>query len=211
MRLALISLLLIPGVFSKLGWDGIQAVTVSGFECLKKNGYEFLIARVGRSNQLIDEVGIQNIINARKAGWTDVDGYIYPCTSSSCSSGAVQVEKVINELKAKGAKVGRLWMDIEGTWPKDTKHNQEFIEGMLTQATKMGVEVGMYAAHYDYPEITGNWAGAAKYPLWWANYNGQANLDHFVAFGGWSKPTIHQYKGTTAGPCGVSMDLNYKA
>ena len=35
-------------------------------------------------------------------------------------------------------------------------------------------------------------------------------LFSFPSYGGWTKPEIHQYKGTTAGVCGVSMDLNYK-
>ncbi|CAJ0917951.1 unnamed protein product, partial [Mesorhabditis belari] len=93
MKVLLIFAILFLQVSAKLGWDGIQAVTVSGFECLKKNGYDFFVARVGRSNNIVDTTGIQNILNARQAGWTDVDGYIYPCTTSSCPSGAVQEQR----------------------------------------------------------------------------------------------------------------------
>nr|ABN58658.1 lysozyme 1 [Meloidogyne artiellia]ABN58659.1 lysozyme 1 [Meloidogyne artiellia] len=203
-------LLFICGVSSKKGFDGIQAISQSTFDCLKKNGYDFFIARIWQEVNNYDETGIANIKHARAAGWTDVDGYIYPCTKSSCPSGQAQVEAALNRLKTEGAKINTLWMDIEGTWPSDTKHNQQFIEGMVSAAKKAGVKTGIYSGQYSWPQIVGNWNGMDGEPLWWPNYNGHENNDNFPHYGGWTKATMHQYKGTTLGPCGVSMDLNYK-
>jgi hypothetical protein len=46
-------------------------------------------------------------------------------------------------------------------------------------------------------------------PLWYAHYDNVPDFSDFKSFGGWTKPSIKQYKGTTA-VCGASIDLNYK-
>lgn len=48
-----------------LGWDGIQSVSASGFKCLAENKYEFFVARAWESVGNYDNVGIENIKNAR--------------------------------------------------------------------------------------------------------------------------------------------------
>jgi hypothetical protein len=69
------------------------------------------------------------------AGWTEVDGYIFPCLRSGCAPAANQVEATINRLHADGATIGVLWMDIERlNWPADHAQNQAFVRAMVQKA-----------------------------------------------------------------------------
>ena len=201
----------IPFASATIGWDGIQAVSESGFKCLWNNGYRFFIARVWESVGNYDNTGIQNIKNAKAAGWVDVDGYIFPCLRSGCAAAKNQVEATVNRLNADGAKFGMLWLDIERlAWPADKNHNRQFISDMMSQLEAMGINYGIYTNYYNWEEIVGlDWTGASHRPLWWANYNGHQDYTGFKGFGGWSKPSIHQYSGSVNGPCGVNMDQNW--
>ncbi|PAV79923.1 hypothetical protein WR25_23999 [Diploscapter pachys] len=174
------------------------------FECLAKNGFDFYVARVWESIGDLDRTGIQNIKNAKAAGWQFVDGYIFPCHKAGCASPEAQIEATVNNLHSDGVKFGMLWLDIEiQDWPANHATNQNFITRMGNQLTKMGVNWGVYS-------IVGiNWSGVSHRPLWWANYNGHKDFSNFVPFGGWSKPSIHQYAGDVNGACGVNMDLNW--
>lgn len=53
-----------------------------------------------------------------------------------------------------------------------------------------------------------NCAKFSDFPLWYAHYDGIPSFSDFKPFGGWTKPTIKQYKGTSS-LCGASVDLNY--
>jgi hypothetical protein len=48
----------------------------------------------------------------------------------------------------------------------------------------------------------------ASQQLWYAHYDGSASFADFQAFGGWTKPAIKQFQGTTS-LCGASVDKNY--
>uniref|UniRef100_A0A1I7TZB5 Lysozyme n=1 Tax=Caenorhabditis tropicalis TaxID=1561998 RepID=A0A1I7TZB5_9PELO len=213
MKFLFSALLLFVGTVTaaRNGIDFIQPVTVATFQCIKNAGYSFMIPRVFTSLGSIDHTGINNVKNARAAGMTDVDGYIFPCLASHCPGGADQVKQTLDAIKSAGTKVSTLWLDIERlAWPADHNSNRAFIEAMVKEAQAYGQQVGIYSNYYNWQDIVGlDYHGQSNLMLWWAAYDGVKDFSKFAAFGGWTRPTIHQWQGTTAGPCGVSVDMNY--
>ncbi len=72
-----------------VGVDLSQATSLSSFQCAKKDGYSFAVVRVYCSSGHTDSNGPSNINNAWNAGFSHVDGYIFPCFS--CGNPAGQV------------------------------------------------------------------------------------------------------------------------
>lgn len=75
------------------------------------------------------------------------------------------------------------------------------------------MKVGLYSGGWIYPQITGGTADFSSYPLWTAAYpaDGQPpNFDTFKPYGGWTRPLIWQYKGSTQLD-GLNVDLNAAA
>ncbi|VDK48934.1 unnamed protein product, partial [Cylicostephanus goldi] len=186
--------------------SGLQSLTTEQFKCMKSHGYSFFIGRVHESNGAVDSHGIQNLKNAKAgellgtcyltyfdpydaktvqsnyfltAGITNVDGYIFPCTTSSCASPASQVQSTVNALKSAGASVGMLWLDIEiYHWPADHTKNRQFIEAMGKELTALGHNWGVYSSYNNWQSIVGlDYTGMSHKQLWWATYNNEAVSD----------------------------------
>jgi len=170
------------------------------------------MARVYHSNGHVDTEGFQNIKNARAAGWTDVGGYLFPCLSTNCGSGASQVQAVYDGLRSSGAQINTLWLDIETYhWPSNQASNQAFIQDMVNKAKSLGMNVGIYTSSPSWTPIVGaNYHAQSSLPLWWPRYDGHQNFQNFASFGGWTSAQIHQFSGDFHGPCGVSMDQNFR-
>ncbi|CAA97800.1 Lysozyme-like protein 5 [Caenorhabditis elegans] len=208
-----ITILLFCSVVSaaRNGIDINSPVSTSTFTCIKNAGFSFIIPRIYHSSGSVDTVGVQNVKNARAAGLTDVDGYIFPCLKSTCASAANQVKASLDAVKAAGTKISTLWLDIERlNWPADHASNRAFIEAMVSEAKAYGQQVGIYSNYYNWQDIVGlDYHGQSSLMLWWPAYDGVKDFSKYAPFGGWSKPTIHQWSDTTTGPCGVSVDMNY--
>ena len=82
----------------------------------------------------------------------------------------------------------------------------------LVNAVKArGKTPGIYASYYMWEEIMGSptaCTGLGNVGLWYAHYDGVANFNDFKPFGGWTKPNIKQYSGTTT-LCGAGVDLSW--
>jgi GH25 family lysozyme M1 (1,4-beta-N-acetylmuramidase) len=93
MFVQIIFISIIPIILATIGVDVSQSVTQAQFECLKDNGYRFVIVRAYRNNGVIDANSAQTIKNARAAGLNQVDAYLFPCIS--CGDASQQVREDI--------------------------------------------------------------------------------------------------------------------
>lgn len=94
---------------------------------------------------------------------------------------------------------------------------------MGNELDALKVDWGVYSSANNWQSIVGlDWTALSHKSLWWATYNGEAvslqldirnkqiqNFNGFKPFGGWSKPSIHQYAGDASGPCGFKTDYNW--
>jgi len=225
MKLILAFLASITVALATYGVDVSQSTSTSSFQCLKSNGYNFAVVRVYQSNGVVDSNGPSTITNAWNGGMAHVDGYIFPCYS--CGNPKKQMDDTVNYLKSHkifakaedelsssnttvGAKYGMLWLDIEGTqyWSSSTSNNVAFLNDMVTEGKALGVSLGIYSSASQWSPIMGGSTKFSSLPLWYAHYDNSASFSDFSPFGGWSKPAIKQYAGTTA-ICSASVDKNY--
>ena len=79
------------------GIDVSTLVSSSDFQCLKKEGYDFLIVRAYRNIGKPDSNAVQTIKNARHAGFGHVDVYMFPCPQCS-KPASVQVQEMGQSL-----------------------------------------------------------------------------------------------------------------
>lgn len=174
------------------------------FQCLKSNGYTFVIVRAYRSVCAPDGNAIHTIANAHQAGIEYVDVYMFP--SPTCSkSAAQQVSDMVTALQ--GVEYGQIWLDIEGKqyWLDSYSANQKFFEELLLAATAHK-NVGIYASEYQWSDIMGSsYTGGSSHQLWYAHYDNDPSFSDFKPFGGWTKPSIKQYAGD-ASVCGADID-----
>ena len=75
------------------GIDVSSLVYPKDFECLKNQGYDFLIVRGYRSVGSPDPNAIHTIANAREAGFKYIDVYLFPCPRCS-KSASEQVDEM---------------------------------------------------------------------------------------------------------------------
>ena len=175
----------------------------------------FAIARAWRSSGAMDVNAVQNIKNARAAGIPNVDVYLFPCRGKSAAD---QVNQMIAGLGS--ANYGMIWMDIE-TNPSSSCNwasfshasNCEYLGELVNAVKAHGKTPGIYASHYMWTEIMGSASACTNYnqvAMWYAHYDGKDNMDDYpgLAYGGWTKANVKQYKGTTT-LCNAGVDLSF--
>jgi GH25 family lysozyme M1 (1,4-beta-N-acetylmuramidase) len=93
-------------------------------------------------------------------------------------------------------------------WSSTASNNVNFLTSMVNEGKAKGYSIGIYSSASQWNPIMGGSTKFASYPLWYAHYDGKASFSDFSAFGGWTKPAIKQYAGTTS-ICSASIDKNY--
>merc|ERR1712000_74159 len=212
---AVVVLAMVAPALATHGVDVSQATMPDAFKCLKSNGYEFAIIRAFESVGRPDSNAPHTIYNAWDGGMSHVDIYFFPDPKAGNAAG--QMASMVNYLKqykihARGnppASYGMCWLDIEGTqyWGSQSS-NRAFFTDLVNAAKSNGVPLGVYTSESQWGPIMGDWNGGAGLPLWYAHYDGEASFSDFRPFGGWSKPAIKQYRGSTS-LCGAGVDENW--
>lgn len=115
---------------------------------------------------------------------------------------------------------GMIWLDIETnsspgcSWASFSHASNCAYIGELINAVKgHGKHPGIYASKYMWTEIMGAASSCTNYkgePLWYAHYDDVKSFNDYPAleFGGWSKPTVKQFKGTST-LCNAGVDYSY--
>uniref|UniRef100_A0A914PKN3 Uncharacterized protein n=1 Tax=Panagrolaimus davidi TaxID=227884 RepID=A0A914PKN3_9BILA len=142
---------------------------------------------------------------------------MWPCTGDECASASEQMDAAINFVNEQGTSINQIWIDVEEpeSWWADKTQNQNFIMELLKKADERKIATGVYTSSSKWSEIVGaDFTGASSYALWYALWDDNESFEGYEAFGGWTTPTMHQFEGSpngeTNGPCGVSMDKNFR-
>lgn len=198
---------IVPTALANVGIDVSQSVSKEQFECLKDNGYKFVIVRAYRNNGVVDSNSAQTIKNARAAGLEKVDAVLLPCIS--CGDASQQVIETIDYLKDENARVDMIWLDVEGRWNRNIDVNIQFIDELTQQISSFGIKFGIYTTKSNWVSIMNNSTKfASNSSLWYPHYDNRKSFDGFRAFGGWNEPLIKQYIGDVK-ECGVILDRNF--
>jgi GH25 family lysozyme M1 (1,4-beta-N-acetylmuramidase) len=183
------------------------------WNCLKKDGNDFAIVQIIRGGYGIGPDTARCVAQARAAGIQFVDVYIFMCPHCSGQSSASEViQSAVDYLHSNSVNFGMIWLDVEqcsGCW-NAASANAQYVKEAITKLNSLGIHFGLYSSLYEWKETVGDSVIDPSVPLWYAHYdNSPAFSDpDYWKFGGWSKPAIKQYKGTTA-MCGVGVDLNF--
>jgi len=200
------------------GWDVSYfqgSISSSTFSCLKNNGYVFGIieATVG-SQGTLNPYCAGNVKNAHAGGIPNVDVYIFPNISYNPTT---MTSNIVTALKNAGAlSKNMIWFDIESPsyWSSSASSNINWLQSAVNEANSLykgcGLStcVGIYSSASQWNPIMGGSTQFSGHQLWYAHYDNNPSFSDFQPFGGWTKPAIKQYAGTTS-ICGTQIDKDY--
>eukprot|EP01095_Lingulamoeba_sp_RSL-Kostka_P016016 TRINITY_DN761_c0_g1_i1.p1 TRINITY_DN761_c0_g1~~TRINITY_DN761_c0_g1_i1.p1 ORF type:complete len:238 (-),score=54.37 TRINITY_DN761_c0_g1_i1:816-1469(-) len=207
--------LLLPFTFATKGFDLSYfqgAVTQSAFDCLSGT-YDFGIIEAtagtgGYNNNL------QSDVSKCKAAGMNCDVYIFPDTSQNAAS---SITTIVNKMISEGVLTNNMiWMDIESTasWSTSCSSNVNWLSEAISTAESLykgcGLStcIGIYSSSSQWSPIMCGSTDFKNHQLWYAHYDGNPSFSDFEPFGGWTKPNIKQYQGTTS-TCGTQIDEDY--
>ncbi|MCJ1311667.1 hypothetical protein MMC25_005340 [Agyrium rufum] len=228
--------LAVLALLSPLAQADLKAFDVSGpqagynanfWTCAHGAGYQKAVIRAYTqacgSGGAVDSNFVAAYKAARSAGFTNIDGYMFPCTGTqptgvACKSPTTQINELLNVISANKIDVEYLWFDIEPTsgacnaWNLGATANLKLAQQWIAALRATGLNWGIYA--------NGNqWSGifpsrstniASDLPLWAVQEDYKAGVSTVTTFmGGWTKAFAKQYYLDTSTPsCGGSVDLD---
>jgi len=190
------SVLVSEAIYKKALGEGFTKAVIRGYE-----------EACGAGGQ-VDPNFVSSYNNARAAGYTDIDTYLFPCNGSGnkCKSYAAQVSELANTIKQHSMKIGTIWIDLE----KDAKVCKNWnygSSGNLVEAKKLvaavkasGIKTGIYSSPGEWDTLFGSTSAVldSSLPLWFATFNNVKTLELKTPFGGWRAAVGHQYTDQSA-------------
>ena len=120
------------------------------------------------------------------------------------------MNEIVDVLKRGGVwnSFGMIWHDVEAPALFGTcEQNQRFMREALNAGDATGKVNAIYSSKSQWTPIMCGSTAFSNYQLWYPHYDNNPSFSDWVPFGGWTKPAIKQYKGTT-NVCGTAVDLN---
>jgi len=190
-------------------WKSILLHLQIEWTCLKNISYSFAVVRIFRKVGVIDSNAADTIRNARTAGISNVDGYIFPCFN--CGNPRAQVQTAVQNLHENKAEIDGIWIDIESPeyWSLSAIDNLNFIRELVDEVKNQNYSVGIYASASQWDPITNGSIDFRDVRLWHARWDKNESFDNFKSFGGWTKPVMKQYVGDVA-QCDVNVDKDWR-
>src|ERR1043165_1500254 len=127
----------------------ISVKPIYAFQCLRRLGYERVIIRGWSESQggILDRSFLQNYKNAKAAGYTYIDVYMFPCAGrSNCKTPREQVYKLAQTIKDNRLIVRTIWLDIElsesNNWSLGPARNRQVIQEFYAAWKSTGQKFG---------------------------------------------------------------------
>lgn len=174
------------------------ALAASTVECWKAKGITHAVVQYSeRMRQHLDVL--------HQAGGIEVEAYVYLYWGLSPWQQTPQ-DRTRAALAMAGGRITRLWLDAEDS---SNPYREDQLAECVAICEAVGMPTGIYTGRWWWVPRTRNSQAFRHLPLWHAEYtiNPPADLGNFASYGGWARPVIWQYQGTTT-LCGHSVDLN---
>eukprot|EP01035_Chromulina_nebulosa_P019375 gene19375-25242_t len=132
----------------------------------------FIIPRGYRSTGSVDTNVCTTLKNAKTAGISTRDVYMFPCPTCSASA-ASQMSTLVTYLKANCASYwsGRIWLDIEGSsyWIGSTTSNKAWYQNLVDSCSTYSVTCGVYSSSSQWSAIFGStsYSYGSSLKLWY--------------------------------------------
>lgn len=158
-------------------------VPAESWSCLKKtynmtSAMEYIYSDDGSVPQTA-----RNINDARKGGFTNVDGWVLASVHNKKTSSQIY-DSIFDYLSANGAKIDQIWLDVmnSGRFDQDHQVNINFINSLVTDGHKRGYVVGIKATIDSWSRMTGNTDKFSNVPLWFEPASPNHRIDDFANF-----------------------------
>ncbi|KAM3069022.1 hypothetical protein ACMFMF_008988 [Clarireedia jacksonii] len=212
----------------KSGIDISQLGTADFFTCAKKTkdvvairGYQQACGSGGQ----VDKNFVASYKNAKAAGFTRIDSYIFPCSGTptgsepNCKSVDTQMAEYLKVIDDNKMDIDTLWLDLEPTsasnspcnaWNLGAAANEKLAKEWVAKMKATGRKWGVYANGNQWTAMFASRSTdiASDLPLWAVQFDKKPGVDTVDTFmGGWTKAAAKQYTLDTT-LCGLGVDLD---